>query len=419
MAGVKVRQLTKKNPDGSIVKGSWQYRFVIAPVGGKPQRFEKAGFAKKSDAQKAGMIAYNEYMNAGQTFTPSEISVSDFFDLWLSQYCEINLKATTIEGYRKILRNHILPELGHYRLCNITATAIQQFINEKFNEGFSRNTLSSMKGILNGSFSYAVHTLQLIKVNPCLGVKLPMRRAESKVKTRTHKRVVVPKEVMKQVLSRFPKGHPYHIPIQLGYRCGLRLGEVFGLTWDDIDINEGTLTVHRQCQMDNDVKLWRLLLPKYDSIRVISLDNTMLNILSEAKQEQQKNAKMFAELYCPLYLDETNHITTDKTPKQIQLINVREDGSFISPRAMQHAFRVIHGKDNPNNKNKTNNALNFDFDFHSLRHTHATMLLSEGVSPVLVKERLGHKNIETTLGIYAHVTKDMNDIALDILNKLD
>lgn len=417
MAGVTVRQRTKKLKDGTVIPCGWEYRFSVASVGGKPKRFEKGGFKKKSDAQKAGNAAYAEYLNTGLAFTPSEMSVSDFMDMWLKEHCEINLKATTVRGYRKIINSHISPAIGHYRISSLNAVVLQQFLNNKFNDGYSRNTLAVMKGILTGSLNYAVTTAQLIKVNPAAGIRLPMKRAESKVQTRYHDRVVVPEEDMRKVLARFPFGHPYHIPLQLGYRCGLRLGEVFGLSWDDIDMEHGVLTVRRQVQFDDGTKQWRLVPPKYDSIRSMRLDAVMLDILAKTRSEQMKNESEYSDLYKHLRLDKDNYITEgDGAP--FHAVNIREDGSYINPDAMKHAFRVIHGKDNTKTKHHVYEPLSFDFDFHSLRHTHATMLLSAGVSPVAVKERLGHKNIETTLGIYAHVTESMEDMVLDVMNQI-
>jgi integrase len=420
MASVTIRQRTKKKADGTIAKLGWSYRFEKASIDGKRQRFEKGGFKKKADAQMAGNAAYAEYMRTGLCFTPTEISVSDYMDMWIKDYCEVNLKSTTVDNYKKKIKNYIKPALGQYRLNCITSINIQKFLNEKFNEGFSRNSLASMKGILTGSLNYAVNTLQFIKTNPAITTKLPLTRAEPEHETRKHDRVVVPSEVMQDIFKRFPQGHPCHIPLQLGYRCGLRLGEAFGVSWNDIDFKKQTLTVNWQVQMNEKKKLWRLVLPKYNSIRVIKLDSIMMNILRQAKEEQSKNESIYADFYTIYYLDDKNHIVKSNFNNSTRFlpVNVREDGSYIAPRVMCHAFRVISGKDNPKAKNHVHTPLNYTFDFHSLRHTHATMLLSAGVSPVVVKERLGHKNIETTLGIYAHVTETMNDLLLDALNDI-
>ena len=93
-------------------------------------------------------------------------------------------------------------------------------------------------------------------------------------------------------------------------------------------------------------------------------------------------------------------ITITKTDKEIHFVCVREDGTYITPRTMQHTSRVIH------------NELNIkEFDFHSLRHTHATVLLERGAPLKYIQQRLGHKKIDITLNVYQHQTDHLAMIA--------
>ena len=83
------------------------------------------------------------------------------------------------------------------------------------------------------------------------------------------------------------------------------------------------------------------------------------------------------------------------------------DGEFITPRTMQHTSSVIH------------HAMGYkEFDFHSLRHTHATMLVENGASPMYVQHRLGHKNLEVTLRVYFHYTDKMEEDGTEVLSKM-
>ncbi len=96
----------------------YQYQFDIAPVDGKRKRITKSGFKTKGEAEKAGIIAYNEYTQTGHNFTPSTISYSDYLDYWLKEHCEINLRYHTIQAYSNIIKNHIKPNIGFYRLSH-------------------------------------------------------------------------------------------------------------------------------------------------------------------------------------------------------------------------------------------------------------------------------------------------------------
>lgn len=237
-------------------------------------------------------------------------------------------------------------------------------------------------------------------------VKVPSPRAKPKTPTRKKERDVVSVEAWNAIITRFPFGHSCHIPLLLAYRCGLRLGEAFALDWyEDIDLEHKTLSVNRQIQWIDGC--WVFTNPKYDSFRTILLDDYMVNILSKVKELQQRAEKYYDKCYIHLYVNERQQLVTEnkKGYKEIHLLNVREDGSYIQPRVMQHCSRVIHYN------------LGYEkFDYHSLRHTHATMLIENGAPIKDVQHRLGHKSVQVTLNIYSHVTAKMQLQTLGILN---
>ena len=113
----------------------YQYKFEIAPVDGKRKFKNKSGFLSKNEALKAGIKAYSEYMNTGHAFTPNEISYSDYLDYWMKEHCEVNLKYHTIEAYKSIIRIHVKPKIGHYKLATITTATLQEFVNKVYLDG--------------------------------------------------------------------------------------------------------------------------------------------------------------------------------------------------------------------------------------------------------------------------------------------
>ena len=196
--------------------------------------------------------------------------------------------------------------------------------------------------------------------------------------------------------------HPSHIPLQLGYRCGMRLGEVFGLTWEDIDFDNKTLNINKQVQMINGH--WTFTDPKYNSKRCIAIDETLCSLLIKEKNRAEKAKLYYDSYYSYIYVNDECQLNS-KNGKIVNMIMAREDGTYIQPRTLQNVGRIVHYK------------LNLpEWDFHSLRHTHTTMLIEAGVDPVTVQKRLGHKNIETTLGIYTSCTKKMEQ---NVASKLD
>jgi len=303
---------------------------------------------------------------------------------------------------------YIEPELGHYKINALSPIVLQDFINKKFNEGFSRNTLSSIKGILNKSLKYAVTPLQFIKNNPMAYVTLPLPTAKSKTPTRKKERDIVSKEDFTKIIERFPENTSQHIPLQLGYRCGMRLGEVFAL---DIikDFNEENKTIYVRNQVqNNDNNIWYLANPKYNSKRVIELDEETFLLLQRKKRQIEKDIAYYDDLYVKLYLNEKKEITTEYQDgyEEFHPVNRYNNGSYVQPRVMQHCGRIVHYQ------------LNLPkWDFHSLRHTHTSLLLSAGADPKYVQMRLGHKNIETTLQTYTFNTEVMQQTAVDVFER--
>lgn len=389
---------------------TWEYRFELAPVAGKRKQVSKSGFRTKKDALEAGTKAFTEYNQAGEYFVPSEISFSDYLNIWLDQYCSINVKASTVEAYKKKIEAYIRPELGAYRLKALTPSVLQSFLNEKFNQGFSRNTLVVLKSMLTGSLGYAVEPLRYIQYNPTSMIKLPLSRARGVVPTRKKERRPVTTEEWAQIVKRFPEGHPAYIPLLLAYRCGFRLGEVFGLMWSDIDFEQETITVNRQIQMNETIKKWIFTAPKYDSYRTITVDQNTLEILRRERDKQTRARAYYDEYYTINTVqaaEEGVHMDSGRLEPNgdgipVSMVMVREDGSYIQPRVMQHVARVIHGT-----YKKGLPVISSDWDFHSLRHTHATALVEAGVPLAVIQKRLGHAKIEMTEHYTDHVTETM------------
>ena len=384
---------------------TWEYSFETAKIDGRRRRVWKSGFKTKAEAMDAGMRAKTEYNEAGLHFIPSEISFSDYLDFWMETYCEINLKETTTVDYRKRIQLHIKPELGMYKLKALTPAVLQRFINLKAKQNYSRNTLIVLKSILSGSLGYAVRQ-EMIRLSPIANVTLPSPRNE-RLKPRTAPHVYIPPDKIQAIFERFPEGTSTHIPMMLGYKAGLRLGEAFACYWEDVDFEAGTIKVSRQVQYSESMKLWYFSAPKYNSYRTIDLDEDCLDLLRREKARQEKAREYYAEHYTKVFIDGDNRLNTVGEGKLTSLICVRENGEFIIPRSMQHTSSVVHYE------------MKYpDFDFHSLRHTHATLLAEHEAPPKYLQQRMGHKNLEITMRYYLHLTEKMQEKGAGILKRM-
>lgn len=369
-------------------RATWRYRFEAAPVGGKRRRVEKSGFRTKKEALVAGTKAYNEYLNVGRTFVPSEISVADYLDEWL-ELRKPELRPNSIRMYSQRIKLQIKPALGKYKLSAITAADIQRLINDLFMQGVSRETISGVKGVLTNALKYAVEPMGYLQHAPIDGVKLPSRRVRPPVPPRTRPREpITPADWMqiKELLSN----RSGYLAFVIGYHTGMRVGEVLGLSWEDIDFDSRTLHVrHQQQHFERALFITE---PKFESVRKISMDDALISELVAEKQYQQR-AALLDEQY-PQY-------TYDASGK----LSIGGEGTPFDPVCRQPTGAILRYDSVLRRVSHVRKTLNLpNFDFHTLRHTHATMLVSAGISPLLVQERLGHKSIQVTLGLYASLT---------------
>lgn len=431
MVELSIRKRYRKN--GTIM---YEYRFEIATVNGGRKWKTKCGFKTKAEAQRAGKAALQQYENFGQVIEKDEISYSDYLDYWIENDCKVDLKPNTAKRYQRRVNFILKPRLGGYKLKSITREILQAFMIEIYDAGYAHNSLVTIKGLLTKSFNFA-EDHHFIHTSPAVRLKIPKNRVP-KVKTRSQPHHYIPPLAMEKIFARFPERSSSYIPLKIGYECGMRLGEVFGLCWEDVDFKKKVLKINRQVQwmIDDDRDqldkiekngsaacgkgYWYFAEPKYKSYRVIELSDDLIELLSREKERQDRAKEYYGIFYAkyfsdehllfsgedPEYLVPPNRISQDDNGFPIHFICVRENGTYITPRTMQHVSKVIKRDIFP------------DFDFHSLRVSHASMLAGLGVEPKYIQTRLGHTDLELTINVYERVTDMMSERGRKAINEL-
>lgn len=414
---IRNRNRDKYDKDDKPKPPNWEYRFEAAKIEGKRRSISKAGFRTKKDAEIAGAKAMAEYNNAGLKFEPSEMSFADYLDYWYENYVKMSCKYNTQSAYKVIIENHLKPALGTYKLRSLTPVMLQDYVNQKCTSGMKKTTLSNIMGVLTGSLKYAVVPAQLLQSSPAEYIKKPRIEAERADVNRT----VISVEDFNRMLDRFERGNPFRYALLIGFYTGLRIGEVYALTWDDIDLKAGTLSVNklvykRSPDLKDDKSAWYFGSTKTSaSVRSIKIGETLIKELKEYRTIQLQQRLEYGEYYTRIYKkaekDEKGNTihrlievenTVPVSLPEAELIMRKENGQYSSSDSFKYAARVIHYD------------LAIKFNFHSLRHTHATKLIESGVSPKAVQARLGHENIETTLQTYVHNTDAMEQDAVNV-----
>ncbi|MFM9420690.1 tyrosine-type recombinase/integrase [Thermus scotoductus] len=317
-------------------------------------------------------------LHRGQLPPPEAITVRDWVEDWLRRKSE-EVRPKTLEHYRYVL-TRALPalvgdnrdRLGRMRLQAVQPIHVRQHL-DALRQALTPYTLKVARWLLHSIFEDAVR-MELIPRNPVTPVRLQVRRQEREEKAA---RILQPEEV--RVLLEALDAHtsPLALALRLMLACGLRRGEVLGLKWSDIDLDQRVLYVRRNWTRVGNAGTWSE--PKTaSSRRSIPIPHATLERL-RAYRDRLLQAGVREEELRDMWL-----FPSRRSPQKP-----------VEPNAPNHLLRRIcraHGLP--------------EIRVHDLRHTYGSFLLSQGAPVELVAERMGHANPNITLGIYRHLLEE-------------
>jgi integrase len=372
---------------GSIVKKGATYFAIVEtstinPVTGKAKRkrkwFKADGAKNKAEAQTFLRTKLTE-LEGGILIDAKKISVADYLDRWLDTV-KPNVSPKTHQRYTEVCRKTIGPRIGTVILSKLIPPQISAAYTEALTSGrrkhgtggLSPRTVHHMHTILKGALAQAVEW-SLLARNPCDAVRPP----------KVEKKPMMTFD-LQQTAQAIEAVRPSRlfIPAMLALLCGMRRGEIAGLRWRNVDLTTGKLSVVESAEQTGSVVRYKE--PKTGKGRSIALGST---IIDELKAWRLKQAQEFLKL--------------GMRPSDETFVCTQADGSPHQPNNLTHRWSlIIRGTSLPHIR------------FHDLRHTHATLLLQQGVHPKIASERLGHTKIGITLDLYSHVLPGMQDEAV-------
>jgi integrase len=306
-----------------------------------------------------------------------------FFQEYSTSWLENTMglvKQATYDLYEQLLRLHIKPILGKKRLNEISIADVKELILQKHREGFSVSTLFNMKAVVSGVFSTAIEE-ELLTFNPVF----KLGKLLGRLKKQTPAREISPLSREESVLlldtahQHFSRFYP---ALLCSLRTGMRIGEVFGLEWGDIDFNGRFIEVRRG------IVKGRTETPKNGKTRRVDMSAQLTETLRELKTQRKR---------------ETLSKGWSKIPERVF---ISENGSTLDTDNFRHrVFNKVLDKAGLRR-----------IRIHDLRHTYASFLIQQAESLAYVRDQLGHHSIKVTVDTYGHLVPGSNRQAVDRLD---
>ena len=359
------------NGEGTITRrkdGRWEAKYTVYTAEG-PKRRALYGKTRKVAADKLARALADR--TSGHTFDTENMTVGEYLDRWLNDSDKGSVRTSTYERHEQIVRLHLKPALGRLKLSKLTPAHVQGLYRDKLDSGLSPATVQKIHTVLHKALTQALKW-NMIPRNAADVVKAPRPVPEEM-------HPLSPDEARN--LIEAARGDKLEAPYILAVHTGMRQGELLGLKWEDVDLNEGVIHIRRTVvRSGGRISLGE---PKTKgSRRPVHLTGAAVEALKAHLERQLEDIERLGDLYRDHDLVFTSEVGTLINPSNLR----RRSFAPLLQRAGLPRIR-----------------------FHDLRHTCAKLLLSRNVHPKYVQELLGHATVAITLDTYSHVIRGMGD----------
>lgn len=377
---------------------------------------------------------------SGEYMDGENMTLAEFIPKWLKEYAEIQLAPHTCEVYRDYLNTYVIPALGHFKIKAVKNAHIQKLCNHLYNDdvrrdgksgGLSPATIRKIINIVSGIYTTAIKW-EITDKNPCAHTSIPKPHytAERTNYFTPEQAVIFLNALDEEYTNVFGErtrtddgGHKYRIKgysvpktVPLRYKVfyhiaiysGMRSGEILALTFDDIDFDNNVIDVSKSLSYTNHTLIIKSTKTK-TSTRKVAIPPHVTALIKQLQREQKLNQLKIGELWNNpdqyIFTSEFGGHMVPSTPYQMFRKILRWHNDKISAR-----------KDISDNDKKR--LLLPEITLHGLRHTSATLLISQSMDVKTVSARLGHAQTSTTMNIYAHALKSLDEKASEVLSNI-
>src|SRR5215212_8040722 len=365
------------NNEGSISRrkdGRWEARYTIHTVEG-PKR--KVLYGKTRADVSAKLTKAMADRDDGLVFDAGGSTVGDYLDRWLSDSVRGTVRESTYSRDKYLITNHIKPALGRLKLTNLNALHLQGLYRDRLDPGLSGSTVQKIHHVLHKALAQAVKW-HLVPRNPADDVKAP---------TPTPKEIHPLSAHEARKLLEAARGDRLEALYVLAVHTGMRQGELLGLRWLDVDLENATVRVRRTLTRNGTGHV--LGEPKTKkSRRTVRITPQAVEALNCHREKQSEEMLTSGSLY-----------------QEQGLVFAGTGGSLINPSNLrQRSFKPL-----------LEHAGLPRITFNDLRHTCASLLFQKNVHPKFVQELLGHASVAITLDTYSHMLPGMGSQAADAM----
>ncbi len=350
----------------------------IDPQGKRKQQWLSVKGTKKEAEKKLAELFHQ--LDTGTFMRPSKTTLAEYLERWLKDYVWPNLAPRTSEGYETIVRQHLIPELGSMTLTQLKPEHLQKYYMEMLSigrcnsaGGLSAQTVRHHHTALHKALQTAVEW-GLLSRNVADAVR-PPRAQRPEMHTWEEDDVTRFLEAAKDT--------PYYALFYAALFTGMRRSELLALRWQDVDLLLGQIYVSRSLHQLMDGSFVFRQPKTAKGRRTVALPPSAILVLNEHREKQKLDRAM---LGIPLTGDD--------------LVFSQFDGKPLRPNTITRAWTILAARCGVK-----------VIRLHDARHTHASLMLKQGIHPKIVQERLGHATIAITLDTYSHVAPGLQEAA--------